>query len=526
MISRMVLPHEFQHMIHWNYDPLELTFVNESCSEVASILAGYPAVNPTYYAQNPNRSLFGWIGDMADYDRAMLFGLYLYEQMPSGFFCSLVGNRSQGLLGIEAAMTVHGVQRTFGQIVCDWFTANRINAPSFDTRFGYRALKQSSRPAETKYLNPKVDDFKTLSAWAPGYISFLGNTDLQILFVPSHYSTMVRAVTLDTQGRPREIVDVPINAQFYESGLDLTHDRLAFVIANLSPDGVVRCDYHATGKFNGYAAELGYDEAEPIGYLKLATGDTVCVLFEPPAAGAKLDSIRVALRRSGQMNGKIREYSGTVRPSPSGRLITDIVATSTKAPEYPYKVPYPNWVTVDLSHSGITISSPFIVSFTIDDSATSPFVMVTTRQTSGPYYSFTYLCDSWAETPGWYYIMSSNGETYLWLIRAYISYPATGVESVELVPTEINLSQNYPNPFNPSTTIRYLLPHRAWVRLEIFDLLGRKVKTLLDGIENAGERTIVWSGETDVGQRVTSGVYMCRLISEGITISRRMLILK
>jgi hypothetical protein len=446
--------------------------------------------------------------------------------MPSGFFRSLVANRSPGLLGIESVMNAHGVQRTFSQIVCDWFMANRVNTPSFDTRFGYQALKQSSRPAETKYLNPKVDDFETLSAWAPGYISFLGNSDLCISFVPGHYTTMVRAVTLDTQGRPREIVDVPVNTQFYESGLDLTHDRLAFVIANLSSDGCVRCDYSANGKFNGFEAELRYDESEPIGYLKLATGDTVCVLFEPPAAGAKLDSIRVALRRSGQMNGMIREYSGTVSPSPSGRLLASIAATSTQKPEYPYAVPYPNWMTVNLSGRGITISSPFIVSFAIDDSATSPFVMVTTCPTSGSYYSFTYLCDSWAETPGWYYITSSNGETYLWLIRAYISYPATGVESVELAPVEINLSQNYPNPFNPSTTIRYLLPHRAWVRLEIFDLLGRKVKTLLDGIENAGERTIVWLGETDFGERVGSGMYIYRLIGDGAVISRRMLILR
>jgi hypothetical protein len=91
-------------------------------------------------------------------------------------------------------------------------------------------------------------------------------------------------------------------------------------------------------------------------------------------------------------------------------------------------------------------------------------------------------------------------------MRVYGSgIPATGVDMHLLLPAEFRLDQNFPNPFNPATTIRYSLPHRSVVKLEIFTILGEKRQTLDEGTKNAGYYQIDWIPS------VSSGLYFYRL---------------
>jgi hypothetical protein len=78
------------------------------------------------------------------------------------------------------------------------------------------------------------------------------------------------------------------------------------------------------------------------------------------------------------------------------------------------------------------------------------------------------------------------------------------------------LFQNYPNPFNPSTTVRYQIAGDSHVKLEIFNPLGEKVATLLDGRLPAGEYVSEWNGMNSYGQRASSGVYFIRLTASGL----------
>lgn len=88
------------------------------------------------------------------------------------------------------------------------------------------------------------------------------------------------------------------------------------------------------------------------------------------------------------------------------------------------------------------------------------------------------------------------------------------------------LNQNYPNPFNSSTTIAYSLPNRTKVVLNIYNLLGQKVKTLVNEVQDAGDKIIVWNGENYMGQGVSSGIYIYRLQTEEITQSKIMMFLR
>ena len=92
------------------------------------------------------------------------------------------------------------------------------------------------------------------------------------------------------------------------------------------------------------------------------------------------------------------------------------------------------------------------------------------------------------------------------------------------LPQGFALGHNYPNPFNPSTIIPYQLSTTAHVRLEIFNLLGQRVATLVDEEQMAGTHTTQWDGTNRAGQAVGAGVYIYRLLIDGQAISRRMVL--
>ena len=79
------------------------------------------------------------------------------------------------------------------------------------------------------------------------------------------------------------------------------------------------------------------------------------------------------------------------------------------------------------------------------------------------------------------------------------------------IPGTFVLMQNYPNPFNPTTTLRYALPRDARVTLSIYNILGQRVATLRDEVENVGYHDVVWNGRNDFGTPIASGVYFYRI---------------
>lgn len=94
------------------------------------------------------------------------------------------------------------------------------------------------------------------------------------------------------------------------------------------------------------------------------------------------------------------------------------------------------------------------------------------------------------------------------------------------VPKEFSLSQNYPNPFNPSTTISYALSQNAQVKLLVYNILGQKVKTLVDEYQAAGYKQVTWDGKNDQGQEVSSGIYFYKIEAGSFTKTAKMSMLK
>ncbi len=93
-------------------------------------------------------------------------------------------------------------------------------------------------------------------------------------------------------------------------------------------------------------------------------------------------------------------------------------------------------------------------------------------------------------------------------------------------PKEFTVFQNYPNPFNPSTTIRFTIPERSTVTLEIYDGLGRLVKTLVNGTREAGKYSVTWNGRNSINKTAAAGIYLYRLKADDFIQIKKMILLK
>jgi hypothetical protein len=93
-------------------------------------------------------------------------------------------------------------------------------------------------------------------------------------------------------------------------------------------------------------------------------------------------------------------------------------------------------------------------------------------------------------------------------------------------PSEFDLSQNYPNPFNPTTKIEFTLAKSGFVTLQIYDVLGRRVRALVAERLSSGYKSVHWDGRNDRGIQVSSGIYFYQLKVGEFTETKRMLLLK
>ncbi|MCB0730917.1 MAG: T9SS type A sorting domain-containing protein [Ignavibacteriae bacterium] len=135
-------------------------------------------------------------------------------------------------------------------------------------------------------------------------------------------------------------------------------------------------------------------------------------------------------------------------------------------------------------------------------------------------YDFSYNTSSAAYTAG-------DGGSPLGDLNWWPEWITDVNNNSNVIPTEFSLEQNYPNPFNPSTIISYNLPKASKVSLEVFNILGQKVITIVDNlVQNIGTHKVVWRGKDQNGNSLSSGTYFYRLSADNNIITKKMLLLK
>jgi hypothetical protein len=101
-----------------------------------------------------------------------------------------------------------------------------------------------------------------------------------------------------------------------------------------------------------------------------------------------------------------------------------------------------------------------------------------------------------------------------------------GFTATDTPEVPIELRQNYPNPFNPTTTVAYSIPEKCNVTLEVYDVSGKRVASLVDCQQVKGSYTLKWGGKDETGNSVASGIYFYRLTAGNQSISKKMVLLR
>ena len=532
-IALSTAAHEFQHMINWNYHPTtpEMTFINEGLSMVAEIVCGYGASMQSLYANEPNHYLFDWRDNsdpnvLNDYARAQRFFLYLKEQFGVGILKQIVFDyRGLKLVGAPALSTILSQNSTsIGQVFLNWEIANGLNNINVNPAFGYSYQPLPLTTGSTFY-NPNINvTSSTLQMFGAEYFTFTNSSNLNIAFTSTGSSIIVKALEIGS-GSSR-VVDVPLNSPFTEPDYPSVYSTIRFAAIDTNQTAPQSYQYQASGNVTNSISELKWDNTEPTGYYIWTTNDTICVAFDA-FTGGTLDSIKVALRRTGTIRGGIWEFTGFPRPTPLGKqLAYPITASINDSTSVPYPVPFGNWTTVDLRSYNISTNQPFAVGFVIGRDPSSPGIMVTDYPSSDSYHSYTYFqsADNPSSGPNWYYVTSNDAgdKVAIYLIHAYVSI-VTGIikQDIELSPATYSLSQNYPNPFNPSTTIKFQVAKDGFISLKVYDILGNEIKTLVNEFIRKGNYSVAFDATG-----LASGIYFYKLQTDGYTAVKKLMLLK
>lgn len=196
-VYNSILAHEFQHMIHWNIDPNEDTWVNEGCAQTAETLNGYePWIRS--FLDEPDTQLTAWADEIEEasvyYDASHLFLYYFTERFGSDSVRELTATEADGMAGFDHVLATSGFDVTSADVFQDWLIANHLNDPSLaDGRYGYQGMELYDTAA-LDHSHGRYPDSRssTVHQYAADYIElrpsrgdlvveFAGSTQVQLV---------------------------------------------------------------------------------------------------------------------------------------------------------------------------------------------------------------------------------------------------------------------------------------------------------------------------------------------------------
>lgn len=570
--SLQTLAHELQHLIfavqHGSFD---LTFVDEGLAEWAEVVNGYTPRSISYLssAGEIGRSMLdfrespfgGPNGE--DYQRGGLFHHYLAERLSTELVGAIARGSGQGAGNYINLFTQNQLDPILLQdFVQGYHIANLINDQSLSPNYGWESpfrtgLKASGFLTIDGSLESSSTTAGTLNSGSVRYLKWtqVGSFNLTIespspsqadrlkpiLFLKRSSGAMEQA-TIEVGGEP-----LVIDGDFDEVYLVLPH-------ADLTTSGTASFTLDASWQpftgttqtqqivYDGGQADIvdgavrGYGLGGNLG-VSLPLDSEFANGFDIPE-GAALVGVDVAMYFFDFFSGinpssNVRDFTLKIYDDDSGAPGNLILSkevtffTQLAAPDLSFQ-------NIDLlPHQDVLADKQGRLYVSIANAgADDNHVFLSLSPSSQAGTSNGYLYTDFSGSTGWDWLEFSsvgdgNGnsafEGLSVPIRATLdlSAGATDVDDISTLPTSIALDQNYPNPFNPSTQIRFHLPHASDVRLEIFDLLGRKVSTLIDRTLPAGSHDASFSGAD-----LVSGLYLYSLTTADSRMTRTMTLLK
>ena len=551
--------HEYQHLIHYNYDLQEFTFVNEGLSEWAELLNGYDARSMSYLsaANSYNQGLLSWDegGDILDdYQRAGMFTAYLAERIGPAEASLITQNNAVGAAGYTGALEAEGY--TLPEIVLDFHTANFLNDKQVGDRFGYADSRLSGiNAAPARSIDGRQDSEQParLLLVEPGatqYLEFKNVQDFRFAmdtsdpFATIRNRVTLRAILEPTSG-PITITDMafPIEQHTFSGNYRRIILQPTHVMPSLTSRVSISYNANWTRPIEGNLVSEQYDDGSIFNslFFSLSSGidGAVATRFEVPSHGfATLQEVSIAPYYLNQFSGSdlpdtaprdvtLKIWSVALNGEPGSEIFSLVVQDPRS---YASATTALNPFSIDLTpYQSEMERLPAQVFIGYGEAGTDQNYMVVGPSTYAAEDRSYIVRGNGAWAPLWETQFQSSGDNEFPLegsvipVRAAFlvgSEPVSNEEEALVRQTPV-LEQSYPNPFSEKTTIRFSVPKASPVRLTVFDALGREVAVLVDNTLGAGTHEAILDG-----QNLPSGVYMYALVTEETQLTRTVLLVK
>ncbi len=241
-----IIAHEFQHLIHWKYDPKETKWVGESLSEIAMILCGYytDQKHVIKYLNNTDSPLISR-RHMVDYGACLLWGAYIYDRLGIAFLGNLVRGKASGIKGFQNTLNSMHIEDNFSAVFGDWLVANYVSSnPVKDTKLRYRSISLPTTPTIKHFFSLPVSETGKVSGYAVDYLKFsierAKNKKLRIRFeseCPDDF--LIKVVKINNDDLPNPgvedvILSKPIET-FDVSNVGMDCREIVLVVSVLKP---------------------------------------------------------------------------------------------------------------------------------------------------------------------------------------------------------------------------------------------------------------------------------------------------
>ncbi len=300
-----IVAHEFEHMIHYNYDTVESLWVNEGCAELAMWLYGSP--DPiSEFNTAPDNDLITWTGSWGDYIQTYLYFLYLYEQygerVGHPLIKTIVANQWWSTLGIDSSFAQLGLPETFKGSFQDWVIANWMrDTITYGGHYGYFGEQVPGFSWIGNYTTYPVSQNNAVNRYAACYARFRNGFNLDLGFDGAdngHFKAQV--IEKDTLNHTFVLDSIQLDSVEAGSilipGFDTTYQEVILVPTNINPIAG-RTTFHYTASASGI-------EEGPTGQ---PTGTGLCVRTEH--GNLMLD---YTARLAGTVTLKLYDASGRV----------------------------------------------------------------------------------------------------------------------------------------------------------------------------------------------------------------------
>lgn len=546
--------HEYQHLIHLNYDRRERTFVNEGLSEWNEVLNGYRPRRMVYLGdpKQLNVPLLRWSGRgsaavLFDYQRAGLLTAYLARRLGPEQTGSITRDPAPGIDGYRNA--VHTAGPAWRDVLLDFHTANVLNDPRSDPRFGYadpRFAGVGAAAATTTdgRLARGREGRVPLEPGGVRYLRWSHVRDLELTLEGPGALDARLVATADGHITERRLLPG------MSETLDGAYDTVHLIATHSNTEGLPFTARYATSWTADafFAADsVRFDNDQPEAFIRVQTNhgtdaEVLTQLHNPNPRGAFLAAVELPVYFFSQFSNRNAPPPDTERPftlvvrevapdgSPGVELFTR--TTTDPRPATPASGRILRLLPVDLTDDQAAVEAlpeTFFIGFRDVPETPNPVVYPTSidstqnRSYVGTPRAFARLWDTT--------IPRGSGEdssplslegTFL-PVRAAFFRPTDEVPVLRdrPLPGRPTILANAPNPFTHTTTLRYELPDDQPVHLSVYDVRGRRVAVLRDEVQLAGPHSVSIDGSA-----WGSGVYVVWLRTDGHAVDHSIVLVR